>query len=183
MLAALAAGCVVSPPYAGHYQPLPAPRPPVVVVAPPPAPQPQVVLVAGPGRPAHPPPVAPPPVERPRVSVTITTQERQVIREFVTARSEDHSPGKHGHHGKSLPPGLAKRVARGESLPPGWQRKLVRGEVISTEVYRECHSLPEEVVVRLPPPPPGTILVTIDGKVVRLLRATMEILDVFDVHI
>src|SRR6185295_4676179 len=27
-------------------------------------------------------------------------------------------------HGTSLPPGLAKKLARGGSLPPGWQKKI-----------------------------------------------------------
>jgi hypothetical protein len=37
------------------------------------------------------------------------------------------------------------------------------------------------VIVQLPPPPPGTVLVAIEGKVARLLLATREILDVFEV--
>jgi len=28
------------------------------------------------------------------------------------------------YRGKSLPPGLAKKLARGGSLPPGWQKKI-----------------------------------------------------------
>jgi hypothetical protein len=124
-------------------------------------------------------------VKDPWVNVTITTQERQVIREYVVVHSDTDGHDKHGKKGKekSLPPGLAKKVERGESLPPGWQKKLVKGETMSAEVYRQCHTLPDEVVVRLPPPPSGTILVSFEGKVVRLARATLEILDVFDVHI
>ena len=127
-------------------------------------------------------------MKEPWVNVTITTHERQVIRDYVVVYSDNDKHDKHDKHGKngkgkSLPPGLAKKVERGESLPPGWQRKLSKGEIMSAEVYRQCHPLPDDVVVRLPPPPAGTILVTIDGKVVRLARATLEILDVFDVHI
>ncbi|MBI3851443.1 MAG: hypothetical protein HY298_14380 [Verrucomicrobia bacterium] len=128
-------------------------------------------------RPA-PPPIVTRPAQEPWVNVSITTQERQVIREYVTAHSDD---GKSGKKGKPLPPGLAKKVARGGSLPPGWQNKLVKGEILSPEMYRQCDPLPDEVLVRLPPPPSGTVLVTIQGKVVRLVRATLEILDVFDV--
>ena len=51
------------------------------------------------------------------------------------------------------------------------------------EVYRECHPLPREVIANLPPPPAGTILVAVRGKVVRLIQATREILDVFNVKI
>jgi hypothetical protein len=28
------------------------------------------------------------------------------------------------YHGRSLPPGLEKKLARGGSLPPGWQKKV-----------------------------------------------------------
>ena len=52
---------------------------------------------------------------------------------------------------------------------------------MSPEVYQHCEPLPAEVVVKLPPPPPDTVVVTLHGKVVRLARATLEILDVFDV--
>ncbi len=81
-----------------------------------------------------------------------------------------------------MPPGLAKKVARGGELPPGWQKKCVKGEILPVEVTKQCHPLPPEVVVKLPPPPAGTILITVDGKVVRLLEATREILDVFEVR-
>jgi hypothetical protein len=206
-LLTFAAGCVVHHRHAGHYpppQPAPKPRvvvvtppepppvvvtpprrpqPPVVVVAPPREPEPPVVVVTSkPGRPPQRSPGTSRPAREPWVNVTITTHERQVIREYVVVHSDK---GKHGKKGKekSLPPGLAKKVARGGSLPPGWQKKLARGEIMSAEVYRQCDPLPDEVIVRLPSPPAGTILVTIDGKVVRLARATLEILDVFDVHI
>lgn len=115
------------------------------------------------------------------VNVTIGVHEREVIREWVVVQSNHGHGNKKGHKGKGLPPGLAKKAARGDALPPGWQKKLVRGEVMHAQVYRHCDPLPHEVIVRLPPPPPGTVLVTIDGKVVRLAKATMEILDVFEV--
>jgi len=38
------------------------------------------------------------------------------------------------------------------------------------------------LIVKLPPPPTGTIMVAIDGKIVRLAKATREILDVFDIR-
>lgn len=186
--------------------PPPTPQPKVVIVRPPPpAPQPQVVIVKAPpptpeplvivvsprppaGVPIHArehsvqtPAPEPQQVKEPWVNVTISTHERQVIREYVTVHSDDDNPGKKGHKGKSLPPGLAKKAARGESLPPGWEKKLARGQTMPAEVYRQCQPLPVEVTERLPAPPRGTILVTIEGKVVRLAQATLEILDVFDV--
>lgn len=112
------------------------------------------------------------------VKVEISPNEREVIKAYVHSRTV---PQERGRKPKGLPPGLAKKVARGGELPPGWQKKCVRGEIMPLEVYKQCHPLPREVVVKLPPPPQGTILITIDGKVVRLAKATREILDVFDV--
>ena len=155
------------PPPVVVVKPTPPPKPPVFVVTPPPTRRVQPLEPAG-------------PIGHAVVNVTIAPRERQVIREWVIKHDD------HGHHkakgkGKSLPPGLAKKVARGGSLPPGWQRKLATGQVMEAEVYRQCEPLPQEVIVHLPPPPPGTILVRIEGKVVRLAQATLEILDVFDV--
>ncbi len=190
-----AAGCVTHYQHASHPPPPPAPPPRPVVVTPPPAPQPRpvvvtprpapqpppvVVVTPPPDRPAHLPPVTSPPAKEPWINVSITTQERQVIREHAVVHSDSGQPGKKGK-GKSLPPGLAKKEARGGELPPGWQKKCVRGQIMPGEVYRHCQPLPQEVVAKLPPPPPGTVLVTVEGKVVRLARATLEILDVFDV--
>jgi len=108
------------------------------------------------------------------VDVRVTSAERQVIQGYaVESRKQKKAKG--------LPPGLAKKAARGEPLPPGWQKKLRRGEIMPIEVYERCEPLPPVLIGRLPPPPPGTILITIEGKVVRLFQATREILDVFDV--
>lgn len=112
------------------------------------------------------------------VKVEISTNEREIIRGHVN--SYDGGKGR-GPKAKSLPPGLAKQVARGRELPPGWQKKCVRGEIMPLEVFEHCHPLPLDVLVKLPSPPHGTILVAIDGKVVRLAKATREILDVFEV--
>lgn len=113
-----------------------------------------------------------------------------MIREYVLRHSREDDQGQDedqhgkkgkGPKGKSLPPGLAKKAARGEPLPPGWEKRVVRGQTMSTEVYRQCQPLPVEVTTRLPAPPTGTVIVTIEGKAVRLVQATLEILDVFDV--
>jgi hypothetical protein len=47
-------------------------------------------------------------------------------------------------------------------------------------MYAQAQPLPEVVIQKLPPPPAGTVLVTLDGKVVRLLEATRTIVDVFE---
>ena len=112
------------------------------------------------------------------VSVTISAPEREIIQGYVRSCAE---PPK-GKKAKALPPGLAKKLARGGNLPPGWQKKCVPGAVLPEQVYDHCHTLPHDILVKLPPPPTGTILVAIDGKVFRLIRATREILDVFDIR-
>jgi hypothetical protein len=73
-----------------------------------------------------------------------------------------------------------QKAARGAKLPPGWQKKIARGEILPETVYRQVQPLPEVVIRKLPPPPAGTILVTLDDKVLRLLEATRTIVDVFE---
>jgi len=80
-----------------------------------------------------------------------------------------------------LPPGLQKKAARGKELPPGWQMKIARGEVLDAEVWRHATYLPYELTKTLPPAPEGTILIKVEGKVIRLYEATRIILDVFDI--
>lgn len=106
--------------------------------------------------------------------LTFSTPERQLIEKELTVY-------KKGKKEKDLPPGLQKKLDRGGKLPPGWEKKLNRGEIIPVEVYREAQPLPREIVIKLPPPPGGTILVTIHGKILRVLEKTREIVDVFDI--
>ncbi len=61
---------------------------------------------------------------------------------------------------KSLPPGLAKKMARGEALPPGWQMKVARREVMDYEVY-SANPLPEELLRKLSTIPEGTVLLQV----------------------
>ena len=92
---------------------------------------------------------------------------------------EEKGKGKKKH--KGLPPGLAKKVERGGHLPPGWEKKVSVGETMPVEVIKECKPLPKELIIKLPPPPIGTITLTVNGKIVRLLEASKTILDVFEV--
>jgi hypothetical protein len=113
--------------------------------------------------------------------VVISPHEREVIRAYYVFQRSDHGNGHGGKHDKGLPKGLARKVERGESLPPGWQKKCVRGQIMPMEVFKHCEPLPHEVLVKLPPAPAGTVIVTLEGKAVRLMQATLEVLDVFDV--
>jgi hypothetical protein len=56
------------------------------------------------------------------------------------------------YRGRSLPPGLAKKLQRGGSLPPGWQKKV--------------QPVPVAVEQRLAPVPPGCKRGIIDGAYV-----------------
>ncbi len=134
--------------------------------------------------PAPPPPPAQSPAraEHPApVRHLFTPEETVVIRDYYRTAPPPPSPGPPpGKKMKPIPPGLQKKVERGRELPPGWQKKIARGEVIDAQVYAHSRPLPPELSRRLPPPPPGTIVVTVEGKVVRLMEATLTILDVFD---
>jgi len=89
------------------------------------------------------------------------------------------------HSKKSMPNialtfGLAKKGVPGAKLPSGWQKRITRGEVLPQTVYAQAQPLPEVVIRKLPPPPAGTMLVTLDGKLVRLVEASRTIVDVFE---
>lgn len=122
-----------------------------------------------------------PSAERGQGQYLFSPAETAEIRDYfrtVPPPPPQGAPG--GKKMKSLPPGLQKKVERGKELPPGWQKKIARGEVIDAQVYAHSRRLPPELVKRLPPGPAGTIVVTVEGKVVRLLEAGLTILDVFD---
>jgi hypothetical protein len=121
-----------------------------------------------------------PPGQAKKGVVVFTSQEREVICNHVKHSNAAVGHGQGNKH-KGVPPGQAKKAARTVELPPNWQQQCVVGQVMPQEIYRHCEPLPQEVVVKLPPPPVGTIVVTLDSKAVRLAHATLEILDVFDV--
>jgi hypothetical protein len=103
-----------------------------------------------------------------------------VFRDYVVVWQEKEYKGKKDKKSKGLPPGLAKKVARGGELPPGWQKKLHRGEVLSEVIYKQSTPVPYAILKKLPDQPPGTVLISLDGKIIRLAEATRRILDVFD---
>lgn len=72
---------------------------------------------------------------------------------------------------KSLPPGLQKKLERTGELPPGWQKKLVKGEVLDLNVYKRG-----KVVV--PVDEDGVVSIQIEDRVIQVMEATREILDI-----
>ena len=72
---------------------------------------------------------------------------------------------------KSLPPGLQKKMERGKPLPPGLQKKLATGEVLDQGVYarsRQLGSVNNK----------GIVTIQVDDRVIRLHKATREIVDI-----
>ena len=72
---------------------------------------------------------------------------------------------------KQLPPGLQMNVERGKPLPPGWQKKLAKGEILDNNIF-----LQGQIVV--PIDSHGLITIQIEGKLVRLYKATREIVEI-----
>jgi hypothetical protein len=68
---------------------------------------------------------------------------------------------------KDLPPGLRKKYYRTGKLPPGWEKRF--------------RPFPQDVIVRLPPPPPNCERGYIDGYAVVYDRRTRVIMDVIDI--
>lgn len=72
---------------------------------------------------------------------------------------------------KHLNRGMQKRLERGKGLPPGWQKKLVVGERLDREVY-DHGVVVEPLNIR------GEITIEVDQRLIRLHKATMEIIDI-----
>jgi hypothetical protein len=66
---------------------------------------------------------------------------------------------------------LQKKLERGEALPPGWQKKLAKGEVLDRAVYARSHEL-------VPVNNKGVVTIQVEGRVLRLYKATREIVDI-----
>ncbi|MGD8483325.1 MAG: hypothetical protein PVJ63_01870 [Thioalkalispiraceae bacterium] len=70
-----------------------------------------------------------------------------------------------------LPPGLQKKAQRGQPLPPGWQNKLAKGNTLDQQVY-------EQGKIIVPIDDKGIITLRVEDRVVRLVKATREIVDI-----
>jgi len=111
------------------------------------------------------------------LQMEISPLEKEIVKQHL---GDIREAQKKARSDKALPPRLAKKGAPGAKLPSGWQKKITRGEVLPQTVYAQAQPLPEVVIQKLPPPPAGTVLVTLDGKLVRLVEATRTIVDVFE---
>jgi len=93
----------------------------------------------------------------------------------VYADRPDHAQG------KGLPPGLQKKMERGGRLPPGWERKLKKGTVLDPQVYEMAVPVSDSMHVSVPVGPRGTLDLRVEGKIVRIYKATRIIQAVFNV--
>jgi hypothetical protein len=111
------------------------------------------------------------------VQVVITPRERVIVRDKVYLL-RDGGWKDYGLKYTSLPPGLAKKVARGEPLPPGWQKKVVVGQVLPVSIFDLASPVPDVFLVDVPRVP-GTNLILLGGKMIRVNPAR-TVLDVVD---
>jgi hypothetical protein len=110
----------------------------------------------------------------------LSSEEKAIINSYYRGDQPQDTKGKKK---KRLPPGLQKKVARGGELPPGWQKKVARGEVLDVEVHANSEQLPLGVIEKLPSQPEGTEIIRVEGKIIRLIKATRTILDAFDLNL
>lgn len=74
---------------------------------------------------------------------------------------------------KPLPQGLQKKLERGGTLPPGWQKKLVKGAILEQPVYSSSQ-------VVIPVDSKGLLTVRVEGKLIKLIETTREIVEIAD---
>ncbi|HEY9030270.1 MAG TPA: hypothetical protein VIM93_02835 [Kangiella sp.] len=105
--------------------------------------------------------------------------EIQVIRDYYRDYDREHDrDGKK----KTLPKGLQKKYERTGELPPGWEKKLQRGEVLSEDVYRYGQPLPVDLKRQLPYTPEGSEIIEVEGKIIRVLENSREIIDILNLE-
>jgi hypothetical protein len=95
----------------------------------------------------------------PATASLITVTERTIIFNYVNQYRDTLVAAPGG--AQSLPPGVAKKLARGGTLPPGIAKRY----------------LPQDLLVQLPPRP-GYQWVVVDNDVVLIAAATGLIVDV-----
>jgi len=94
---------------------------------------------------------------------------------YYRGRDREIIRGWYDSHESNLPPGLAKR----DRLPPGLEKQLVRRGTLPPGLQKRIEPCPEELVRRLPPPPPDCAHVLVAGHIVLLNRHTNLIVDIF----
>ena len=114
------------------------------------------------------------------LNIEIIPSDREKIRQYYQKDRQAVVKEEKGKKKKSLPPGLKKKVARGGELPPGWQKKVAKGEVLDADIYSHSEKVPYGLIKGLEQQPEDTELIKVEGKIIRILKATRSILDEFD---
>ena len=94
--------------------------------------------------------------------------------QYYKDHDRDEARGWYNEHERNLPPGLAKK----DRLPPGLEKQLVRNGTLPPGLQKRIQPCPEELVRRLPPPPPDCAHVLVAGHIVLLNRRTNVVLDI-----
>ncbi|PKM45287.1 MAG: hypothetical protein CVV05_07940 [Gammaproteobacteria bacterium HGW-Gammaproteobacteria-1] len=108
--------------------------------------------------------------ENTRIEVAFNDRDRQRIRDYYHARSQDKSKNKKKE--KQMPPGLAKR----EQLPPGLQKQVQKNGKLPPGL--EGRNLPPELDRQLSPLPKGYVRLEVGTDIVLMDGSTHVIVDV-----
>jgi Ni/Co efflux regulator RcnB len=97
------------------------------------------------------------------IAVAFSDREAKIIRAWYDSHDGDYG-GARSKGRKSLPPGIAKNLARGKPLPPGIAKQV----------------LPAGLVELLPPPPRGFERIEVAGRILLVEIATQVIHDALE---
>lgn len=65
-------------------------------------------------------------------------------------------------------------------LEPNWQNSLNIGETLSDATFSYAQALPPALMQQMPNAPQGTLLITLQGKLLRVWLRTQTVIDVYD---
>jgi hypothetical protein len=81
--------------------------------------------------------------------------------------------GNKGAKGKNVTHGLQKKISRGKPLPPGWEKRLAKGNLLGKDIF-------EAGKVIVPVDNKGIMTIKVEGKAIKLFKATREIVDILE---
>ena len=96
-----------------------------------------------------------------KVKVFIGDKDKVVLSDYVKR-----------HYAAHCPPGLAKKNP--PCIPPGQAKKYATGAILPRDAFVP---VPDDVVVRLTPPPPRGMYVRVDRNIYLIDQGTRKILD------
>lgn len=99
--------------------------------------------------------------------IAISPAEAKVLKDWTSRLATAPAPG------TRLSGGLVQTAAAVPAAP-----SLRRGDRIALDVYKSGRHVPPDVLAQLPDQPRGTLLMELDGQVVRVFRPTRTVVDV-----